>query len=291
MEKHLVIQDLNLSPAGEWQPDDCGWTVLRVVAGVGYALAENHVCELNADDVLIAGPGSKAVLRASQLGALRLEFFLVLPQCLNGVLTIMESKLLEKPLTSAGAALLHHPGREAVAQKLKRIAAQRQRDSLPLRSALLQFWAAAINSFLPPPETATGGSLQLRDRFRELVARLPVSELACASLPELAEKLHCSERHFSRLFREEFKVSLRVWQTSQRLQRASQLLTVSDTKIANVAKEAGYRHLGLFNAMFKRQFGMTPSAWRQKAGLAVAVYFLHLPGLMADAAELVMVCS
>jgi AraC-like DNA-binding protein len=172
-----------------------------------------------------------------------------------------------------------------VAQKLKRLAAQRQRDSLPLRSALLQFWAAAIKSILPQPEPVNGGSLQLRERFRELVARLPASELASAALPELAEKLHCSERHFSRLFREEFKVSLRGWQTGQRLQRASQLLAASDTKIASVAKEAGYRHLGLFNAMFKRQFGMTPSAWRQKAGVSVVVCLLHYLGLLAEASE------
>jgi hypothetical protein len=31
--------------------------------------------------------------------------------------------------------------------------------------------------------------------------------------------------------------------------------------------ESGYRHLGLFNAMFKRRFGMTPSEWRDN-GLA-----------------------
>ena len=79
------------------------------------------------------------------------------------------------------------------------------------------------------------------------------------SLTELAGQLHCSERHFSRLFREEFNISLRARQTELRLQRARQLLTESDAKIINVAYESGYRHLGLFNALFKRRFGVTPS--------------------------------
>ncbi|HEX7653678.1 MAG TPA: helix-turn-helix domain-containing protein, partial [Verrucomicrobiae bacterium] len=106
--------------------------------------------------------------------------------------------------------------------------------------------------------------VQLRDRFREFIGKMSEAELATRSLPELAGQLHCSERHFSRLFREEFNVSLRDRQTELRLQRARQLLAATNAKIINVAYESGYRHLGLFNQMFKRRFGLTPSAWRQK---------------------------
>jgi len=104
----------------------------------------------------------------------------------------------------------------------------------------------------------------LRERFRQLVGKMSESELATRSLTQLAEELHCSERHFSRLFREEFHISLRSRQTELRLQRARQLLAESDAKIISVAYESGYRHLGLFNAMFKRRFGVTPSQWRQQ---------------------------
>ena len=48
------------------------------------------------------------------------------------------------------------------------------------------------------------------------------------------------------------------------MQRAQQLLVESEDKIINVALESGYRHLGLFNAMFKKRFGVTPSQWRQQ---------------------------
>ena len=56
---------------------------------------------------------------------------------------------------------------------------------------------------------------------------------------------------------------LRARQIELRLQRARQLLTDSDAKIINVAYDSGYRHLGLFNAMFKKRFGVTPSEWRR----------------------------
>jgi hemolysin activation/secretion protein/AraC-like DNA-binding protein len=119
-------------------------------------------------------------------------------------------------------------------------------------------------------------------------------------LTELAGQLHCSKRHFSRIFSEEFHIPLRARQTELRLQRARQLLLESDAKIINVAFESGYRHLGLFNAMFKKRFGVTPSQWRRqnvpaappqnilKRGSPMLVLLLWLaqiffsPGLMAQ---------
>ena len=93
---------------------------------------------------------------------------------------------------------------------------------------------------------------------------MPEAELSQCSLRDLAGQLNCSERHFTRMFREEFGVPLRARQIELRLQRARQLLTNSDAKIINVAYDSGYQHLGLFNVMFKKRFGMTPSEWRQQ---------------------------
>jgi hemolysin activation/secretion protein/AraC-like DNA-binding protein len=128
---------------------------------------------------------------------------------------------------------------------------------------LLQLWSQAVAGVLNLPPAADH-SQKLRERFRQLVAQIPDAELATRSLPELAGQLHCSERHFSRLFREEFGVPLRARQTELRLLRARQLLADGSAKIINVAYESGYHHLGLFNAMFKRRFGVTPSEWRQQ---------------------------
>ena len=68
---------------------------------------------------------------------------------------------------------------------------------------------------------------------------------------------------------------LRAHQTELRLQRALQLLADADAKIINVAYESGYRHLGLFNAMFKKRFGVTPSEWRRQNLLAPPKKFLR----------------
>jgi hemolysin activation/secretion protein len=262
-QRQLMLQELCLRPSGEWTPDG-GWTVARVVEGAGYCLQRGVARELNAGDIVITGPQAGTILRASQLGFFRLEFYLVQPQFLNGLLTFTESRQLEDSAGRAAQCLLFFPATDAMAQKFARIAAQSQRDGLSVRSALFQLWAAQIAGLLPVPGVAATTANNLRDRFRQIVGRMSEADLATRSLPELAGQLHCSGRHFSRLFHEEFHVSLRERQTELRLQRARQLLVESDAKIINIAYESGYRHLGLFNAMFKRRFGVTPSQCRQQ---------------------------
>jgi AraC-like DNA-binding protein len=60
-----------------------------------------------------------------------------------------------------------------------------------------------------------------------------------------------------------------------RLLKARDLLADSNEKVMTVAMAAGYRHLSLFNAMFKKQFGMTPTEWREQSRLNPAARTGH----------------
>ncbi len=262
-ERHLILHEMALRPSGEWTPESHAWTMGRIVEGAGYCLQGGAATAINAGDAFVVGPNTKAVVRASQLGLLKLEYFLVLPQYLNGVLTVTEWHQVERLAHPATPHVLHFPASDSVAQKFMRLAAQSRRDSLVTRAALLQLWAAAVAGLFSAAETPVTSN-KLRERFRQLVGQISEAELAVSSLPALAEQLHCSERHFSRLFREEFGIPLRSHQTELRLQRAQQLLADANAKIITVAYESGYRQLGLFNAMFKKRFGVTPSEWRQQ---------------------------
>jgi hemolysin activation/secretion protein/AraC-like DNA-binding protein len=264
VERHLILQELVLRPSGEWTPQAGGWTVVRVAEGGGYWLHDGTARELNAGDVAVMNANARALFRSSQLGPLKLQFFSVQPQFLNGVLTVSEFHQLEAVSGGPPPGVLIFAATDPVAQKFSRIADRPRGDNLSLRCALLQLWSSALNGLLATPVVESAGSNKLQDRFRQLVGRMTEAELAESSLAELARQLHCSERHFSRVFREEFGVPLRARQTELRLQRAKQLLADSDAKVINVAYESGYRHLGLFNAMFKKRFGVTPSEWRQQ---------------------------
>ncbi len=263
MERHLILQEVTLRPSGEWSPPAPGWTVVRVADGFGYWLQGGGARELKTGDGFVATETSQLVLRASQLGNLKLQFFCVQPQFLNGLITVAEGHQLEQAGKNTAVRAIAFGADDATGQKFSRLAASPARENLTMRSALLQLWSQTVAGILLAAPAEDSGH-KLRERFRQLVAQMPDAELATRSLPELAEKLHCSERHFSRLFRAEFGVPLRKRQTELRLLRARQLLADANAKVINVAYDSGYRHLGLFNAMFKKRFGVTPSEWRQQ---------------------------
>ena len=263
-ERHLILQELTLAASVEWRPRCGGWLMARVAEGTGYWLQHQAAHrQLNPGDGLIVIRNANGIVRASQLGPLKLQLFMVLPQYLNGLLTVAEWHQLEvAPNNPESPASVFAAG-EPLGQKFSRLTDQVYSNRLPMRCALLQLWASAVAGLLPAPPPSVGGN-KLRDHIRELVGQMTEAELSEHSLMDLARQLHCSERHFSRLFREEFGVPFHARQIELRLQRARQLLTDSNAKIINIAYISGYRHLGLFNAMFKRRFGLTPVEWRRQ---------------------------
>jgi hemolysin activation/secretion protein len=259
------LQELTLPPSAEWIPRNHGWLLARVAEGTGYWWQHGaETRQLTAGDGLIVLRNANGVVRASQLGLLKLQFFIVQPQYLNGLLTVTEWHQLEIAQKNPLSPVTLFTADEPLGQKFTRLAEQSHTERLAMRCALLQLWASAVSGWLTSLVPVSNGGNKLRDHFRELVGQMTEAELSECSLTDLARQLHCSDRHFSRLFREEFGVPFRARQIELRLQRARQLLADSNAKIINVAYESGYRHLGLFNAMFKKRFGLTPSEWRQQ---------------------------
>jgi AraC-like DNA-binding protein len=264
-DRPLILQEKELPPSAEWQPRSEGWLGLRIAAGQGYWLQSGvPVRPLNTGDVVFVGGQTSGTLRASQLCPVKLHFFTVQPQLLIGVLTLAEGHRLATTGLKPDAPVAAFSAADGVGEAFARLAAQPVGDQLARRCAALLLWAEAMSALLAGLPDAPVNDDKLRERFRQLVGQIPESELAAHSLADLAARLHCSERHFSRLFHEEFGVSLRARQIELRLQRARHLLTSSNAKIINVALDSGYRHLGLFNAKFKKRFGMTPGEWRRQ---------------------------
>ncbi len=265
VERHLILQELTLPPSTEWPPRCNGWLMVRVAVGTGYWLQHGvEPRQLTVGDGLIATHNVDGVIRASQLGPLKLQFFTVQLQYLNGVLTVAEWQQLEIDPNNPAPPVSLFKAEEPIGKRFMRLADQTRSNRLPMRCALLQLWANAVAGLLPASVSASTSGNKLRDHIRELVGQMTEAELSEHSLTELARQLHCSERHFSRLFREEFGVPFHARQIELRLQRARQLLAEPDAKIINVAYDSGYRHLGLFNALFKKRFGQTPAEWRRQ---------------------------
>ena len=239
----LFIQQLDLPPSAEWCPQYHGWTLARVAEGFGYCIQKENARELNPGDGFISSSNTGMLVRASQLGPIHLQFVRIEPGFINGLLTVAEWLKLE-------AVQRHSPGisffkaGEMTGQKFARLVEQTGAEGPSVRCAWLQIWAKGIERLFAgdaPPVRPDNNKLRLR--LRQLMGQMPEIEFFRHSLSDLARQLECSERHFSRLFSEEFGVSFRTHQIDLRLRHACQLLADPEKKISGIAMDLSLIHI------------------------------------------------
>ena len=261
MKQHLILQELTLQPSAEDLPVFNGWLVARVAEGLGYWLQHDvSPAQLAVGDGFIAASGTRGRLRASQLDPLKLQYFTVQPQHLDGVLTVAEWHQIELNYGKVAAPVLFFKGSDSNGQKFTRLASLSHGERLPLRCALLQLWAAATADSLLPQDFAADNGNKLRGRFWRLFSQMTKVELCLSSPNELARQINCSERHFRGLFRREFGVSLHTYQAELRLQHACQLVDDAHGKISLAECRGGDRRSSRFLTVpnAKDAFGHPP---------------------------------
>ena len=255
----LTLQSVDLAPGAEWAAPLPGWTIVHPAVGVLYCFSAS-TSELGLGELILVPPALPALFRASQIGPARLDYFEFQPELLGSLLTLPEHEEFTRLAGEMSREVHRRPVHDPVAKLLGELCADPPTDNPLLERCQL---LALVARLLPvTPCTAAHGGHTLA-RFSELIQRLPESELVHRSPGELAALCGCSPRHFARLFRARFGVSVRDKQTRLRLEKARQLLSESDAKVVQVAQDSGYRHLGLFNAMFKKHFGQTPTELRR----------------------------
>jgi AraC-like DNA-binding protein len=79
---------------------------------------------------------------------------------------------------------------------------------------------------------------------------------------DMARAAGLSRAHFSREFRRTFGLSPHAYLLTRRLERAAELLRVTDNSVAEVCTSVGLQSVGSFTTSFKRMFGLTPTAYR-----------------------------
>ena len=84
------------------------------------------------------------------------------------------------------------------------------------------------------------------------------------SMPEVAERFHMSESHFSRIFQRCTGNSFTDFLIRVRITRACQLLMQTDENIATICFDVGFNNVANFNRRFLSVKGITPSAFRQQ---------------------------
>lgn len=101
---------------------------------------------------------------------------------------------------------------------------------------------------------------------KEAVQYLKDNYARDVSVRDVAAQVHLSERQTARRFREATGFSIKAYLIDLRLKIASQLLLKQNMTVSQVANAVGYTDVRYFTTLFRRQKGLTPSAFQQQRG-------------------------
>lgn len=133
-------------------------------------------------------------------------------------------------------------------------------------------------------ETHTGSQPPSRQRRRRVGSnrqRETIEDTKCIlarefalpiSTAELARRVHCSPWHLSRSFHLATGYTLHGYQMQLRLRAALQLLSETEFNGAGIASQLGFASQSHFSDVFRRKFGMTPSAFVRTCSQASLEY-------------------
>lgn len=97
--------------------------------------------------------------------------------------------------------------------------------------------------------------------------QLLMDKLGNPPSPEkLAQQLGTNEKRLNEAFHEAFSLPVFAWLREQRLRLARQLLSQTDTPIADIAVHCGYSSPANFSTAFKERFECTPRDFRRRIG-------------------------
>ena len=150
--------------------------------------------------------------------------------------------------------------------------------NLAHRGQLLRVAAAIFCEELNAVHRQRASLPSVEEHMVQAFEKLPVDELLNLSVADLGSRFGCSRRHLNRVFHQYFGLSVGALKMEIRLTKAILLLREPDAKVANVAEQCGFDHLGFFNVCFKRRFGTTPGRWRQSTPEEEKLH----PGAAAD---------
>jgi len=121
------------------------------------------------------------------------------------------------------------------------------------------------------PELAPGRAvLDAVSRLAQAAAqRITAGALNGRSVADLAHELGVSERHLRRALEREIGVPPLELALTQRLLLAKRLLVDTELPVTRVAYASGFQSLRRFNAAFREQYGMPPSALRRRPRAAL----------------------
>ena len=177
---------------------------------------------------------------------------------------------------SESPVFLHCPARErsTLLKRLKGIIAEQQNQSLGWQLAAVtgaldvmliasRLWARQAKP-RPSAQTPTRAEQAVFDA----VIHLESTYTQPVDLDALAEMVHLSRWHFSRIFTQRMGMGVVEFAHQLRVEEACRRLRLTGDPITHIAMDLGYNDISYFTRCFKKRLGQSPRAYRAASGMA-----------------------
>ncbi len=244
-------------------PPDYGWgpgvrdhyLLHYVVSGTGRYEAENRTFVLHPGDAFLALPDTPIYYRSDHQDPW--EYYWV------GFSGPAAPLLLAQTPFSRRSPVLRPVAGGALRQALLDIYKARGTD-YPSAVRMAGYLQAMLGLLME--STPRRGSEALTDYARQAAAFLQQNYSRSVSVEDAARQAGISRSYLYRAFQAEFRCSPSAYLTSYRIQRACQLLRHSHLPVGAVAVSVGFEDPFYFSRAFRRETGISPTAYREEHG-------------------------
>lgn len=134
---------------------------------------------------------------------------------------------------------------------------------LAIKGYLYEFFFAlfSIAEETDKPKISSNKNL---DKIKDVIKYIEENYRKPISIDEIAAVCNFSSSHFMKYFKKVMGTSFIDYLNDYRLSMASRLLLSSADNILDIAADCGYENLSYFNRLFKKKYGVTPSAYRHR---------------------------
>lgn len=131
-----------------------------------------------------------------------------------------------------------------------------------LRAYIIELFVTILRLF-KRGKVETGIERQRREMIEKAISYLRNNYSQEVKLEDLSMMSFLSRSYFCRLFKQHTGITVSEYIQKVRMEEACRLLRETTEKVIDIAADVGYSDIKFFNAVFKRQTGKTPGAYRK----------------------------
>ena len=267
---YLLSNEDGLIKLSDNQKNNKSWTLVYIKQGVGMYLLDGSLRCLNEGDVVILPPKVSFSFESEDLGdeyniniratVLRFDnawldsLLATFPVAGEMVLKIKE---LRNPLAATG------PKWMKLSALMDEILSCRKSVQPVKMFAILELLTDPSDLILiknipvPDPE-------DVRERMNRIDRYLECNFCNKVSLEDVSKYVGMSRTYFSIFFKTHYKEGFSDYLTRLRVEKASNMLSQTETPIPAIAAQCGFKTVQYFTRAFKKVMGLTPGAVRKK---------------------------